>query len=69
MGINFTKTIQGKVGDIIKPAFNGTNGFFQKPEWHVVTKIDKDGYILDRAIVYDWETIRAIQIMQELDGK
>ena len=45
MGINFDKITKAKVGDIIYPAYNGTNGFFKKPEWHLVIEVTDDGII------------------------
>ena len=68
MGINFKPTTKGKVGDIIYPAYNNTNGFWQKPRWDLVTKVDKKGNILNRRYIWDVATVHAIRIMKEFFG-
>ena len=66
MGRNFTKTDYGKVGDIIYPANNDTNGFWQTSRWDLVTKVTKTGLIIGKSYIWDWATARAIQLMQEV---
>lgn len=64
-GANFKPTLKGKVGDIIYPAYNGTNGWFTTSRWDVVTKIDKDGNIIGRRYIWDFATVEAIKLIQE----
>ncbi len=66
MGINFEKTVKGKVGDIIYPAYNGTNGFWQKLRWDLVIEVDEKGDILDVRYIWDVATVKAIELMQLL---
>ena len=65
-GANFKKKIDGlKVGDIIYPAHNGTNGWFCSPQWHLVSKVDKKGRLVCASIIYDYNVVRAIELIQE----
>ena len=64
----FNKITHGKVGDIIYPAYNGTCGFLKKPRWDVVMRVNKDGMILDRSCLWDYSSVRAIEVMQILCG-
>lgn len=57
---------KGKVGEIIYPFWNGSGGFFKKPLWEVVTKVDKNGKIIEIAICDDYATVRALEIMKKL---
>ena len=66
MGINFKKQTHGKVGEIIYPAYNNTNGFFKKPRWDLVMKVDKDGKILKVNYIWYYATVKAIELIQEL---
>ncbi len=66
MAINFEKITRGKVGDIIYPAYNGTNGFWDKSRWDLVTRVDKDNKILDVYYILEHATVKAIELMQEL---
>ncbi len=68
-GLNFEETTHGKVGDIIYPAYNGTNGFCKKERWDLVMKVDKKGFIICVAFIWDFATIRAIELIQELNKK
>ena len=63
-GINFKQTRYGKIGDIIPPAYNGTNGWFKTSRWDMVTKIDKKGYIIGRSIIWDYATVRALELIE-----
>lgn len=66
MGINFQKKTHGKKGEIIYPAYNGTNGFWKQSRWDLIMKTDKLARILDVRYIYDFATVRAIQLIQEL---
>lgn len=68
MGLNFKKTIHGEVGDIIYPAYNGTNGFWSSDRWDLVTRVDDDGRILDVSYIWEYATVKAIELMQELNN-
>ena len=65
MGLNFKPITKGKVGDIIYPSYNGTNGFWKFSRWDLVTRVDKDGNILDRRYIWHHATVDAIQIIKE----
>ncbi len=62
MGINFEKITKGKVGDIIYPAYNETNGFWQKPRWDLVVEVDDKNNIIDRRYIWDVSTVNAIKL-------
>ena len=66
MGKNFKSITNGKVGDIIYPAYNGTNGFWRKPRWDLIIRVDKEGGIIHVGYIWDFTTVRAIQLMQKL---
>lgn len=66
MGINFEKITKGKVGDIIYPAYNGTNGFWVESRWDLVVEVDKKGNIMDLRYIWDFSTVRAIELIQML---
>jgi len=68
MGINFEKTRKYKLGDIIYPAYNGTNGWLQKPRWDLVTGVDKKSNIITARSIHDYATIAALQILVEFYG-
>ena len=65
MGINFKQTTKGKLGDIIYPAYNGTNGFWQTSRWDLVTVVDKKGNIIGRRYIWNHATVRALELMRE----
>ncbi len=67
-GGNFEKTTHGKVGDIIYPANNETNGWFKKERWDLVTKVSSKGYILNKSYIWDYATVRTIELMRKLDA-
>lgn len=67
MAKNFEITLYGKVGDIIYPAYNGTNGFWQTPRWDLVIKVDEKDKIIDRRYIWDFATVKAIELIQELN--
>lgn len=67
MGLNFKQTTKGKVGDIIYPAHNGTNGFWEKSRWDLVTKVDENNNIIDRRYIWECATVRAIELIQLLN--
>ena len=64
--MNLYNETKGKIGDIIYPAYNGTNGFWQRPRWDLVTKVDKKGNITDRRYIWDLATVKAIELIQDL---
>ena len=64
--MNLKEITHGKVGDIIYPAYNKTNGWFAKGRWDVVLKVDKKGRIIAREFVWNHATIRAIEIIKKL---
>ncbi len=66
MGINFKETKSGAVGEIIYPAYNGTNGFWKKSRWDLIVKVDKKGSVVHIFCIWDFATVKAIQLMQEL---
>jgi len=68
-GFNFKKINIGKVGDIIYPAYNGTNGWFKSPRWDLIIKVDNKGNILDVRYIWDFSTVRAIELIKELGDK
>ncbi len=65
MGINFEQTTHGKIGEIIYPTHNGTNGFWEKTRWDVIVEVDSKGLIIDKRYVYDFATIKAIELIRE----
>ena len=68
MGLNFKQTTKGKVGDIIYPAYNGTNGFWKTERWDLVMIVDsKDGTILHRRLLWDHASVAAIEAMRDLE--
>ena len=67
MGRNFEPKFKGKVGDIIYPAYNYTNGFWQTPRWDLVLAVDKEGIIIRRRFIWEHATVDAIKCMQELE--
>ena len=69
MAKNFEKTTKGEVGDIIPPAYNGTNGFWNKPKWDLITRVDIDNNILDVMYIWDIATVKAIELIQLLFDK
>lgn len=65
--MNLKEYKYGLIGEIIYPAHNGTSGWFQKPRWDLVTKIrKKDCLILERMFIWDYATVKAIELIQEL---
>jgi len=64
--MNLEKQTHGKVGEIVYPAYNGTNGWFQKPRWDLITEVDKDRKILDVRYIWDFATVKAIELMSDL---
>ena len=66
-GANFEEIIHGKIGDIIYPAYNGTNGWFKKSRWDLVTKIDKKGHIIIREFIWDYSTVRTLELLNILN--
>ncbi len=68
MGLNFKKTTKGKVGDIIYPAYNETNGFWETARWDLVIKVDKNNNIIDVRYIWDIATVHAIELMQLLNN-
>lgn len=69
MGTNFDKIEKGKIGDIIYPAYNGTNGFWERSRWDLVVNIDKKGNIIEVRYIWDFATVRAIELIQLLKTK
>ena len=68
MGLNFKKITKAKVGNIIPPAYNGTNGFWQTPRWDLVIGVDKNNSITKVRYIWDYETVNAIELMQLLNS-
>jgi len=66
MGLNFNKTTKANVGDIIYPAYNGTNGFFKSSRWDLVVQVYPDGTIKERRYIWDIATVKAIELIQSL---
>ena len=65
MGLNFEYITKGKCGDIIYPAYNGTNGFWSKSRWDLVIAIDKKGNIIGRRFIWDIATVKSLELMRE----
>ena len=59
-GINFDKIEYGKVGDIIYPAYNGTNGMFKNSRWDLVLEVNKKGKIKRTRYIWDVATVEAL---------
>jgi len=68
MGRNFELKIKGKVGDIVYPAYNNTNGFWQTSRWDLVLAVNKEGEIIRRRFIWDHATVDAIKCIQEMRG-
>lgn len=68
MAKNFKPITKGKVGDIIYPAYNGTNGFWKKDRWDLVLVVDKERNIIKRRFIWDYATAEAILLIQELQS-
>lgn len=66
-GVNFKSTRKGKVGDIIFPAYNNTNGWFTTPRWDLVTEIDKKGKIIVVHYMWDFSTAKALELWMLLE--
>ena len=64
-GGNFNKTLKGKVGDIIYPAYNNTNGWFCKSRWDLVTKVTLYETIIDKQCIWDFSTVKALELIME----
>ena len=69
MGLNFEEITHGKVGDIIYPAFNGTNGLWKTSRWDLVMGVDDKGRIIKRNFMWSFCTVKAIELMKELQEK
>ncbi len=65
MGYNFEKATKGKIGDIIYPAYNGTNGWFKQSRWELITKVDSNNNIMDVHYIYDFATVKSIELIRE----
>lgn len=65
-GKNFEETNKANVGDIIYPAYNGTNGWFKMSRWDIVLAVDKKGKIICRKYIWDVATVNAIELIREL---
>lgn len=61
-GANFKYIRKGKVGDIIYPAHNNTNGWFKSPRWDLVTEVDKKGNIIIVNYIWDFSTVKALEL-------
>lgn len=67
-GLDFEYKTHGKVGEIISPAYNGTNGWFCNSRWDLVTKINKDGRIMNKSFIWDHATVRALELIKFMHG-
>ena len=56
-----------KPGDIIYPHYNGTAGWFKKSRWDVIIRISKTE--LKTSCLYDYSSVRAIEITRELNNE
>ncbi len=65
-GANYKIKRKGKIGEIIFPAYNGTNGWFKKSRWDLIKKVNKEGEIILTACIWNFEVVRAIELMQEV---
>ena len=70
-GANFKQTRHGKIGDIIPPAYNGTNGWFKSSRWDLVTEVNKKGYIIATHTIWNHATVRALELFKyvKLEGE
>lgn len=66
MGLNFERTIKAKVGDIIHPAYNGTNGFWKRSRWDLILAVNERGNISERRCIWNFNIVLAIQCVIEL---
>ena len=66
MGRNFKIIRHGKVGDIVYPAYNGTNCWWKESRWDLITKVNGNGVIIGRQYIWDYATVRAIELIQLL---
>lgn len=66
-GANFERETYGEVGEIIYPAYNNTNGWFKSSRWDLIEKVDKKGKIIKVSCIWDYSTVRAIELMQLLN--
>ena len=65
-GKNHPQTTHGEEGDIIYPAFNGTNGWFTMPRWDLVTKTNKHGKIVRRRYIWNYAAVEALEAIIDL---
>lgn len=65
-GKNFEIKRTGEVADIIYPAYNGTNGWFTKPRWDLVLRVDKFGNIIKRKYLWNYSTVEALEAIIKL---
>lgn len=65
MGLNFEEKKTGKIGDIVYPAHNGTDGFWKKPRWDLITVVDKEGKIVERIYIWEYATVKALELLKE----
>ncbi len=56
--------MRAKVGDIIYPEYNGTAGIFRRTRWDLVTAVDKDGYIINVATIWNHSIVRMIDLLR-----
>ncbi|MFW9927931.1 MAG: hypothetical protein ACFFD1_00905 [Candidatus Thorarchaeota archaeon] len=66
MGLNFGIKTKGYVGEIIYPAYNNTNKWYQKSRWDLIMKTDKENNILEKKYIWNYNTVRAIELILEL---
>ena len=57
--------MRAKVGDIIYPHYNGTDLFWKKTRWDLVTAVDKDGYIINVSTIWEHSVVRMIKLLRE----
>ena len=57
---------KGKIGEIIYPEYNGTNGWFQKPRWDLVMKVNRDEEIISIRHLWSVYELRAVEAIQDL---
>ncbi len=65
MAINFKIQRKGKVGEIIYPAYNGTNGFFIRSRWDLIVEVDEKGNIVHVRYIWDYATVQAIELIRD----
>lgn len=57
-----------KVGEIIYPHYNKTGTSFKKSRWDLILKVNDKGNPIETRFIWDFATVRAIELMQELEA-